>query len=177
MNWYIPLVYVLTTNRKQSTYADIFTKLLEFEPSIKPKRAMVDFEMASINAFNKTFEGITVSGCFFHLEKNMWKHIQQIGLQMRYNNDSEFAVSLRMLAALAFLPVDDVIRAYESIVSSDFWADNDEIDANSEKQQFLNYFEKNYIGVMGRTHSQGRKKPRFPIELWNVHDLTIQGMV
>lgn len=177
MNWYIPLIYVLTTNRKESTYTEIFAKLLELEPNLKPSRAMVDFELAAINAINQNFEDVSVSGCFFHLEKNMWKHIQQIGLQTRYNNDSEFAVSLRMLAALAFVPVNDVIRAYEAIVSSDFWLDNDDNDANSEKQQFLNYFERNYIGVMGRTHSQGRKIPRFPIQLWNVYDLTTLGMV
>lgn len=136
---------------------------------------MVDFEQAAINALNTQFEGVIVSGCFFHLEKNMWKHIQQIGLQTRYNNDIEFAVNLRMLAALAFVPVNDVIRAYELIVSSVFWMENDENDANSEKQQYLNYFEKNYIGVMGRTQGQGRRKARFPIELWNMFELTVLG--
>lgn len=173
MNWHIPLVYILTTNRKESTYAEIFAKLLEIEPHIKPARAMIDFELAAINAINMMFEGITVSGCFFHLEKNMWRHVQQFGLQTRYNNDSEFAVNLRMLAALAFVPVVDVIRAYEAIVSSDFWSDDATKDANSEKQMFLNYFEKYYIGVMGRTQSHGRKKSRFPIELWNMYDLTV----
>jgi hypothetical protein len=58
-------VYVLTTNRKQSTYADILSKLVELEPDFKPPRAMVDFELAAINAINQQFEGVIVSGCFF----------------------------------------------------------------------------------------------------------------
>lgn len=66
---------------------------------------------------------------------------------------------------------------YEAIVSTDFWLESDENDANLEKQRLLNYFEKNYIGVLGRTQGQGRRKPRFPITLWNVFDLTVLGKI
>jgi hypothetical protein len=59
-----------------------------------------------------------------------------------------------MLAALAFVPVNNVIQAYEATVSTDFWLDNDENDANIQKQTFLNYFEKNYIGVMDWTQKK-----------------------
>lgn len=138
---------------------------------------MVDFELAAVNAINQNFEGVNVSGCFFHLTQNVWKQIQKVGLQTRYNNYIEFAVNIRMLAALAFVPVADVIRAYEIVVSSHFWIENEENDANLEKQRLLNYFEKNYIGVMGRTQTQGRRTPRFPIELWNVFELTTLGEI
>lgn len=175
-NWYIPLIYVLSTNRKEITYAHIFAKLLELEPDLKPRRAMTDFEMAAVNAINDQFEGVSVSCCFFHLTKNMYKHIQAVGLQKNYNNSTEFAVNIRMLAALAFVPENDVIRAYEAIVSGAFWAENDANEANNGKQLFLNYFEKNYIGAFGRTQNQGRKTPRFPIVLWNMYLITISGL-
>lgn len=81
-----------------------------------------------------------------------------------------------MLAALAFVPENDVIRAYEAIVCVVFWAENDTNEANKGKQLFLNYFEKNYIGPVGRTQNQGRRKPRFPVELWNMYLITISGV-
>lgn len=175
--WYIPLIYVLTTNRKESTYSDVFGKLLELEPAIKPIRAMVDFELAAINAINQNFENTIVSGCFFHLTQNVWKNIQKVGLQTRYNNHVEFAVNLRMIAALAFVPENDVVKAYEAVVSTNFWLDSNANDANAEKQTLLNYFEQNYIGTMGRTQGQDRRTARFPIKLWNVFDLTITGEI
>jgi len=63
-------VYVLTTNRKQSTYADILSKLVELEPDFKPPRAMVDFELAAINAINQQFEGV-IAVVFFILRKTI----------------------------------------------------------------------------------------------------------
>ena len=47
-------------------------------------------------------------GCFYHLCSNIWKRIQQSGLQERYINDPEFALHLRTINALASAPPSDV---------------------------------------------------------------------
>ena len=58
-------------------------------PNAHPTSFLVDFEMSAINAIRMVFEyaDLTVSGCFFHLNENVMKHMQQIGLQRRYQND------------------------------------------------------------------------------------------
>ena len=56
-------------------------------------------------------------GCFYHLCSSMWKRIQQSGLQERYINDSEFALHLRMIRALVFLPLNDVQNSFDQLAA------------------------------------------------------------
>lgn len=165
---------MLAKNKKQETYEDIFEKLLEIEPALLPQRVTVDFELAAINAIKKLFPQSETLGCFFHLQQNYWKKIQSVGLQTRYGNDADFAASIRMVMALAFVPQHVVVATYEALVSTAFFVDDEKNDANTEKQSLLNYFESNYIGSPGRTQGT-RKSARFPIHLWNVFEVTIQG--
>ena len=60
-------------------------------------------------------------GCFL-LQSSHFKKIQPLGLQVRYEDDEDFAHKVRMLAALAFVPEPDVINAFEA-VSEDFSLD------------------------------------------------------
>lgn len=113
----VPLIYVLAPDKKQMTYDTLFDKLLELEPLLSPAKVMIDFEMAAIQSIKKNLPTTEVLCCHFHLTKNIWKKIQQLGLQTHYGNDVEFAVHLRMLAALAFVPVNRVVEGYEAIFS------------------------------------------------------------
>ena len=54
-----------------------------------------------------------MKGCFFHLYSSLWKRIQRSGLQQSYIDDAEFANTLRMIAALAFVPPDEVKGYFE----------------------------------------------------------------
>ena len=56
-----------------------------------------------------------ISGCFFHLSSNLRKHIQHPGLQERYMNDSQFGLQLRMIAALALVPPQDVVNSFDEL--------------------------------------------------------------
>ena len=73
-----------------------------------------------------------------------------------------------MLLALAFVPVVDVIKAFELVANK--LSDDDDND------EFLDYFEKTWIGEPKKIKTQqaylgtGRKKPEFPIELWNCYE-------
>ena len=64
---------------------------------------LVDFETAAINAIRNILPQTDISGCFFHLSSNLWKHIQRAGLQERYMNDLKFGLQLCRIAALAFV--------------------------------------------------------------------------
>ena len=63
------------------------TNVLQMEE--QPKDFMMDFEVAAINAAAAAnFPRIEKKGCFYHLTSNLWKRIQRVGLQGRYDNDA-----------------------------------------------------------------------------------------
>lgn len=172
----MPLLYILCCNKNQATYEEIFRNILRLEPDIKPTNIMIDFERASINAIVTFFDSSQLNGCFFHFTQSVWRQIQSAGLQSKYSSDSSFAHNFRMVLALAFVPPEDVVEAFEQITSTEFWLDNEESEFNDEKQAFLNYFEATYIGKSGRNCRSQRKRPLFAIDLWNMYGLTLVGI-
>ena len=79
-------------------------------------------------------------GCFYHLCSNMGKHIQQSELQERYINDPEFALNLRMISALAFVPPNDVQNSFDqlaALICNQYGNGADGV---------LGYFEDHYVG-------------------------------
>ena len=98
-------------------YTDFFTTILNSVRRINnngndPDGFLVDFELAAINAIQNVLPGSQVSGCFYHLSSSLWKHIQRAGLQEQYVVDPQFALHLRMIAAVAFVPPQDIENAY-----------------------------------------------------------------
>ena len=77
-----------------------------------PDGLFVDFETAAINAIQNVLLQTDISGCFFHLSSNLDTWIKRARLQQRYMNDPQFALQLRMITALAFLPPHDVVNSF-----------------------------------------------------------------
>ncbi|XP_026821210.1 uncharacterized protein LOC113559656 [Rhopalosiphum maidis] len=77
---------------------------------------VVDLELAAINAFTSVYPSCQITACFFHVFQCLWRKIQQEGLQTIYSTDVDFAVNAKMLAALTFLPLQDVVQAFEELV-------------------------------------------------------------
>ena len=154
----VPAFYCLLPNKAQETYERLFRAVRQLMPNAHPTSFLVDFEMSAINAIRMVFEyaDLTVSGCFFHLNENVRKHMQQIGLQRRYQNDPEFAVLLRHIPALAFVPIQHLIEAFETL---------EEV-MPDEMLPLLDYFERTYIGRRLRTR---RRDPPYSHDFWNVH--------
>lgn len=159
-------------DKLQTTYDDIFRLLKDLEPEIKPLHIMFDFERAIINAAKRHFYDAHLHGCNFHFCQCVWRHVQNVGLQTEYANNTLFAHKIKMLMALAFIAPKDVVKAFEELAATEFWSDNDKDEYNLAKQNLLTYFESTYIGVNER-FTQGRKNPLFAIELWNMFELTL----
>lgn len=171
---YFPLVYALTCNRKRATYDEIWEKLLELQPDINPKYIMSDFEQASIGSLKKKFPNADQRCCAFHLGKSIFKHIVEAGLKQIYSEDSNFAWHMKFLYALAFVPKDKVIAAFELIIALPFFEYDESKPFCVEIQSVVDYFESTYIGRC--VGSQGaRRKALFPIDLWNMHDYVLKG--
>ena len=72
---------------------------------------MLGFEKAMHNAMKLAFPSTEIKGCFFfHLCQNIYRNIQESGNSKLYAESLEFAVSMRMISALAFSPTIDNSR-------------------------------------------------------------------
>ena len=136
----LPCLFALLPNKQQATYNRFFREVRNLIPNFGngPTSILVDFEKAAINALTAQIPQTDVSGCFYHLSSNVWKHIQEYGLQVQYNNDANFALHMRMIAALAFVPPNDVIASFDLLVA--------EIrqNFNGVADDLLEYFEDTY---------------------------------
>lgn len=165
---------MLLPNKSKKTYLHAFKTIAEKEPLFNPPHIISDFEIGAINALREIFVAAQTHGCFFHLCKSVWAKIQNVGLKERYSNDAEFALNMRQLTALAFVPVQDIQTAFEKLCDSDFWSPESEDEDVVKIQEVLSYFETTYIGVPTRTQAR-RRKPIFEPKLWSVYELIKSG--
>lgn len=137
----VPCIYALLPNKKKETYGHFFEKLLtllnvddEFSGTL-----MIDFEISVALAFEDVFKRFKISFCFFHFSQNIHKQLGKMGLKTAYKNNKDFAMLVRMLLSLAFVPIRDLDTVYEALqikVISQYW----------NLLGLLNYFEKTYLG-------------------------------
>jgi hypothetical protein len=148
----------------------LLTEVNKLRPGLNPRTIMSDFEQAALVAFRSVYPNAIQQGCLFHLSQCIWRRIQQTtALQTRYVSDSQFALLLRQLPALAFVPPDDVSQVFDLLMDSEFFTSNfDEI------RDLVNYFEDNWIGRPARRG--GRSAAIYPISLWNVYEQTMQDL-
>lgn len=172
--WYVPLVYILAPSKNKKMYEQAFKALLNSTPELKPKHIITDFELAAIVAAKDVFENVHVHGCMFHFCQSIWRHIQHIGLQQRYASDADFALNIRQIMALAFIPSHDVRDTFDQLCETEFWNGNENNEDFDKIQDLLNYFEMTYIGINTRTQSK-RRKCLFEPDLWSSYESTITG--
>lgn len=77
-----------------------------------------------------------------------------------------FSLSVRCLAALAFVPAEDVIDSFHTLIN------NEEFDRRAIA--VATYFEDVWIGAPDR-HTNIRAAPLFPLEMWNMHEQALEG--
>ncbi|XP_025406892.1 uncharacterized protein LOC112680884 [Sipha flava] len=121
-------------------------------------------EQAAINTVKKVFPQTEINGCFFHFCQSIWRHIQNTGFAVKYHENSDFALNIKMLNALAYVPPESVITAFEDLLQTDFYKEHETI-----LTPLLDYFEDTWIGRISRNRQ--RRSPKFSIKLWNCYGL------
>ena len=100
------------------------------------------------------FPNTHTDGCFFHFCQCVMRKISSCGLKERYETDVDFALSIRYLAALAFVPVSRILK------------NSDVLPAESE--QVIDYFEDTWIS---RPQNRSRRRAtKFLLEWWNCYE-------
>ena len=151
----IPTVFVLMSDRNTTSYVRILTESNKLNPNLKPLTVMTDFEHAALLAFKTVYSNTEQRGCLFHMSQCLWRRIQQINeLQRQYKSDPEFALYVKQLVSLAFVPTVDVVKSLDDLLHSTFFEDNEAI-----LRELINYFEDNWIGRPKRRG--GRSQPLF----------------
>lgn len=94
--------------------------------------------------------------CFFHLTQNIWRKVQDEGMQAEDNLRGDLAICIRLLPAFAFAPPSHVL-AHFTEVAVQF--------PMPQASGLLLYFEDTYIGRLlpGGTYLESL----FPITLWH----------
>ena len=123
-----------------------------------PTNITIDFETGMIAALNQVYPLSDIHGCLFHLSKNTFKHVQASGLQQLYINNHQFRENIRLLAAITFVPIPDIVAVFGRVSQL----------CGAAEQPIVKYFEQNYVGQLrqGQRHA-----PRFPHTLSNVNML------
>lgn len=106
----IPLIFCLLPDKQERTYMDVFETVKRNLPGWEPTRVMLDFERAAINAVQTQWINTQITGCFFHLRQSLHRQIKEYGLARFHSVSTENTVRFNMIAALAFVPPDDVIE-------------------------------------------------------------------
>ena len=69
-----------------------------------PTVVVVDFEQASIAAFQTEFPNLSVKGCYFHYNQSLWRAFQRLGLVNAYRNNRLLKTCVKRIMSLGFLP-------------------------------------------------------------------------
>ncbi|CAF1440348.1 unnamed protein product [Adineta ricciae] len=148
-NYVVPVIYALLRRKNTDTYQRLIDEILKIAPNWSPRLIMMDFEQASINAFQTKFPIIHLSGCYFHLRQSIHRKLQ--------------AHNIHKIAALAFLEPGSVVDGFELLCE----------EIGERYDDILDYFESTYIGKL--RSNRIRRKPLFDISFWRMHNRTKQS--
>ena len=123
---------------------------------VVPQSCMTDFEIGAINDFDTIYPIVPKFGCRFHLAQSIFRNVHQLGLGNLYQYDLGFRTNIKMISALAFVSVANVIRDFNSLAAQ----------CGLAEQPVLDYFEYTYIGQPQRAR---RNDPIFSPNLWNIN--------
>ena len=114
-DWVFPCVYALLPNKEMATYSRLFQALKTSTANLNPTTCIIDFERASKQAIEAEFPGTAVHGCYFHLTQSIYRNLQSRGLQRAYMGNSDVRLAAKSLCALAFLPENQVLEAFQNM--------------------------------------------------------------
>lgn len=180
-NTAVSVVYAFLQHKTQNTYEQLFTAVLEkcaeYHLYPDPRTVMLDFEQAALQAITAILGSeVTIRCCFYHLTQSSWRKIQELGLATVYKENEDIKLFRAMVDSLAFLPLEDVSAGMNYLKQN----------TPEGMEPFVTYFDQTYVtGTYRRVQRQQDDNeiprvqlrlipPRFPPEIWNVHEATIR---
>ncbi|CAF1069668.1 unnamed protein product [Brachionus calyciflorus] len=147
----IPCCYILTQDKDEKTYRDVFGKLkdiaIERNILLSPKSVMTDFEKASTNAFVYHFHDVELKGCWFHFRQAINRNAGLYGLKQHFREHEykRFINSLGSLALVSLNLVQDGFNYVRNIMPND-----------PKCLQLYDYFERQWIKIWNHNDTDVR---------------------
>jgi hypothetical protein len=157
----LPIVWALMTSKSENCYVALFEELRRLALIegfvLRPDFVLTDFERAAMNAVTQVFPGAQSEACHFHLSQIIYRKIQSLRLVSQYNADLNVRHRIRQIAALAFLPFNEIPDAFRNIIIP--------LIPNAFRE-LLKWFAINYVTGDARI----RSPPRFAPMIWSVYE-------
>ncbi len=83
-----------------------------------PSMILLDFEMAAVNSFREVFPNALLQGCYFHLNQCLVRKVQNLDLKRRFDEDMEYKLMVKSMAALSFVPTDEVAEIFNQLTAT-----------------------------------------------------------
>ncbi|CAF4155088.1 unnamed protein product [Rotaria magnacalcarata] len=148
----VPCLFALMVNKKAATYRQLFSELknlaLDRNKNFLPKLFVTDFESGVIPVLKADFPSSKHYGCYFHYTQCIFRNLKQLGMQSKYVSDESVRGLCKKLMALAMMPENTVLSAYDEINK------DAQMLPDSPMKPLLNYFEKNWLSN---------------VDMWNVY--------
>ncbi|KAL7306165.1 hypothetical protein TKK_0001611 [Trichogramma kaykai] len=164
------MAYALLSSKEEQQHSATLKALKDAaaEYSIEPFHAqaiMTDFELGIINAAQEVYLDTEIHLCFFYLKQNLYKEIQKLKLQKKYNepNDSSVRDYATMIAASCYAPAQDVVHAFKALKP----------EVPAALKLFVQYFNLTCVNGKKACGRQRISPPLYPVEEWNQYDSVI----
>lgn len=138
----VPLIYALLPNKTQETYVRLYL-LIKEHFNIEFHKMKCDYELAQVNALQKVFPNIDISGCYYHYNKAIWKQADK--LKMLESKKARHTTAL--IANLPLLPTQHIMDGWFAIVQEDHTEYSDAM------QNFRAYFERQWLKLLPKVLS------------------------
>ena len=125
---------MLFTRRTETMYRAALTHL-SMQISRQAQFLTMDFEQAALRSFGSVFPTMKIQTCHFHFSQSLLRKLGELGLRKDYEDKQEFWLLVKMLMALAYVPVDDVEDSFRAIQKR----------FPEKARQFLEYFKVNFV--------------------------------
>ena len=128
------------------------------------EKATLDFETGAIHAFRDCIPFVHLHGCHFHFCQSIFRQLSLVGLKPNYSNRDfpHFAISVRCVFALAFLPAERIENAFNAIVDHlEEQYDRAGIAYPDNLVRFISYIQRTWIC----------ENSKFSKDMWNVCNL------
>ena len=101
-----------------------------------------------------------------------------MGLKRLYETNHDLNLSLRLIPALSFVPVEMVNAAFDLVIEEiENVSDKFDLDDNITQKldEVASYFQRTYI--KGETIGRNSREPLFPVNLWNHSEEAAAGLI
>ena len=158
----LPCLYAMLPNRNRRTYDRLFQEVSKSVEGNHPTQVVCDLSVGAVEAMREVLgPGVDIKVSHFHLCAAVWRKVREAGLKHMYDHDHRFAGFVRMLAAVAFVPVHEVAEVFERLETT--VRDNYQ---ETAVDNLLDYFEDMFVGRYRRGRS--RAPPTISIDMWNM---------